>query len=183
MPWDIRRLLPGHGWSTRNGCKTIVLDRGAVQFDYPRSWMVEPGAVTVALLDRKPPKGNRLEVCCFRLPPRDWSRLPVADLVDDVTSKPRKYAVYGPLREEIRRGIEIAWRDSTFMPSQAWLAHHARCFRVCVARLGNVHCLLTYEFACLHRARCNDAWDTVLETLQLDRVIADPREGPGLACS
>lgn len=181
MPWDIRRLLPGHGWHTRTGCRTIVLDRGAVQFDYPRSWMVDPRAASVALLDRKPPNGNRLEVSCLRLPPRDWSRLPVADLVDEVTSKPRKHVVRGPLREEIRRSIEIAWRDSTFVPEQAWLAHHAVCLRVCIARLGSVHCLLTYEFRCLHRARCDDAWNTVLDTLQLDRIIADPCAGPSSA--
>ena len=181
MPWDLRRLLPGHTWSTRAGCKTIVLDRGAVQFDYPRNWNAEPGAGSVALFDRTPPKGNRFEVSCMRLPPVDWSGLPVADLVDDVTSKPREHATCGPLREEIRRGIEICWRDVTFAPHEAWLARRAMCFRVCVARRGGIHCLVTYEFRRIDRARCDAAWDIVLETLVLDRVIADPLAGPSSA--
>ncbi|MEX2179783.1 MAG: hypothetical protein WD801_13795 [Gemmatimonadaceae bacterium] len=177
MPWDLRRLLPRHSWTTRDGCKAIVLDRGAVQFDYPRSWSSQPSGTSVALFDRKPPDGNRLEVSYLRLPPADWSELPVADLVDRVTSRPRERATCGPLREEFRRGIELSWRELTFTPEQAWLASHGMCFRVCVARRGSVHCLITYEFRSVDRAQCDDAWDTVIETLVLDRTIANPAAG------
>ena len=178
MPWDLRRLLPNHTWTSRAGCLTMVLDRGAVQFDYPRSWSAQPGAGSIALFDRTPPKGNRLEVSCLRLPAVDWSGLPIVELVDQVTSKPRRNATPGPLREEFRRGIELALRDLTFAPPQPWLASQAMCFRVCMARYGGVHCLITYEFRRADGARCEDAWDVVLETLVLDRVIADPLAGP-----
>lgn len=178
MPWDLRRLLPNHTWTSRAGCLTMVLDRGAVQFDYPRSWTAKPGTGSVALFDRTPPRGNRLEVSCMRIPAMDWPGIAVADLVDHVTSKPRNNATRGPLREEIRRGIELASRDLTFAPPQQWLAFQAMCFRVCIARYGGVHCLITYEFRRADRTRCEQVWDIVLETLVLDRVIADPLAGP-----
>lgn len=178
VPWDLRRLLRKHRWTTREGCKTIVLNHGAVQFDYPRSWAVSAGADSVSLYEHPPRKGNRLEVSCLYFPPVDWSELPVADLLDDVTTLERERVTPGPLREEIRRGIELAWRDLTVFPRRRWLAHRAICVRVCMARYGNAHCLLTYEFRRKDRARCEEAWENVLDTLVLDREIADPAAGP-----
>ena len=176
MNWDIVKLWTRHTWRPQKGWKTIVLDRGAVQFDYPRSWFVEPTTGSVALFDRKPPAdANRLEVSYFRTRPIDWSELSIADLVDNVTSKPRENATCGPLREEIRGGIELAWRDTHFRSD----ASGARaCFRVCVARRGGVHCLITYEFWGADQTLCDSVWETVLDTLALDRVIADPARGP-----
>jgi hypothetical protein len=176
MTWELRKLLPGHFWQTHAGCKTIILDRGAVQFDYPRSWVVQPDDGSVALFDRTPPADDsRLEVSYFRLPPIDLSDLPVADLIDRVTSKEREHATCGPLREEIRGGMELAWRDVNFAHAQSG---RRACFRVCVARRGGVQCLITYEFWSRDRSRPDKIWQTVLETLVLDRVVRDPARGP-----
>lgn len=174
MAGELRKLLQGHFWRTREGCKTIVLDRGAVQFDYPRSWTVEPCAGSVTLFDRRPPADeSRIDVSYFRLPPVDWSGLPVADLIDGVTSKERDNATPGPLREEFRRGIELAWRNVRFVApgSQA-----RACFRVCVARHRSIHCLITCEF---HGAnpRADEIWETILDTLVLDRPVHDVARG------
>lgn len=178
MTWELRSLLPGHFWRTRPGCKTIVVDRGAVQFDYPRSWFVQPNSGSVALFDQKPPAHeSRLEVSYFSLPPLDWSGLPVADLIDRVTSKPRDNATCGPLREEIRRGIELAWRDVYLVSPQSG---RRACFRTCVARRGGILCLITYECFGADHSRHDEIWETVLETLVLDRAVRDPRLGPAV---
>lgn len=175
MAGKLRRLLQGHFWQTRLGCKTLVLDRGAVQFDYPRSWIVEPCTGSVALFDRKPPADeSRLDVSYFRLPQVDWSGLPVADLIDDVTSRERDNAKAGPLREEIRGGIELAWRDVRFVAPRS---QRRACFRVCVARRGSIHCLITHEFFGDH-ARSDEIWHTILDTLVLDRLVHDATRGP-----
>lgn len=163
---DLRKLLRGHFWPARQGCNTLVLDRGAVQFDYPRSWVVQPTTGSVALFDRKPPAGeHRLEVSYFRTPPIDWSGLPAADLIDGVTSRERDNARPGPLREEIRGGIELAWRDVRFVSPES---RRRACFRVCVARRAGIHCLITYEFWG-DPARPDEIWHTMLDTLVLDR--------------
>jgi hypothetical protein len=176
MTWELRKLLPGHLWRTLEGCKTIVLDHGAVRFDYPRSWVVEPAAGSVALFDRRPPADeNRLEVSYFRIPPIDWSELPVADLIDRVTSREREHATCGPLREEFRAGMELAWRDVNYVHERSG---RQACFRVCVARRGSVLCLITYEFWSGDRSRPDGIWQTVLETLVLDHVVRDPTLGP-----
>jgi hypothetical protein len=177
MSWNIRRLLPGHGWHTRPGCRTIVLDRGAVQFDYPRSWIVVPSTDSVAICDREPPANqSRLEVSFLRLPLPEYEELPpAADLVDRVTSPARDNATNGPLREEIRHGIEVAWRD-IFLGSTP--RRPDGLFRVGIARRGAIHCLITYEWLGGHQARRDDVWEEVLDTLVLDRSISDPARGP-----
>lgn len=176
----MRTLLPGHTWRTRQRCKTMVLDRGAVQFDFPRSWLVEPAPDSVTVFDRRPPADeSRLTVSYLRQPAVDWSGLPVADLVDRLTSKPRDNATCGPLREEIRRGIELAWREMFFALPRS--PRHVL-FRVCVARRAGVICLITHEDWAgargKKRGRHDDVWLTVLDTLVLDRVVVDPARGP-----
>ena len=164
----LKRLLRNRAWTTRDGCNTIILDRGVVRFDYPKSWSAEPQGRSVALLDSAAPEANRLEVSYIRVPGVDFSKLPVTELVDGVTSQPREHATCGPLREEIRRGIEMCWREVTFTPAEPWRGEETVCFRVCVARHRSVHCLITYEFRRDDAERCDAAWDTVLDTLALD---------------
>ena len=177
IPWDIRKLLPGHRWQTRAACKTIVLDRGAVQFDYPRSWVVVPNSESVAICDREPPANqSRLEVSFFRVAVPECEELPpAADFVDRVTSRKRENATYGPLREEIRRGVEVAWRDILL---RAPTKRSAALFRVGIARRGSIHCLITYEYFGARRERCDEVWEELLETLMLDRS-SDRPHGPG----
>lgn len=179
MTWDFRKLLPGHRWVTRAGSKTIVLDGGAVRFDYPRSWVVVPTTGSIAVCDREPPgHESRLEVSYFRLPiPEEVELPPVVDFVDRVTSRDHENSTYGPLREEIRRGIEVAWRDIMAAPRPA--SSTVR-FRVGIARHGSIHCLITYEFLGPNQDRCDAVWEDVLDTLVLDRVISDPARGPAV---
>lgn len=168
-------MLRRHAWRACDGRKTIALDRAAVRFDYPQSWYVQPASDGLTLFDRKPPAyQSRLEVSYFAGPPVSDGESPVADFVDRVTSKPRDNATYGPLREEIRRGIELAWRDTCF--HAAWTTRHA-CLRACLARRDGVHCLITYEYWGDDQTHRDDVWETVLETLVLGRVMIDPTSG------
>jgi hypothetical protein len=58
-----------------------VADRGAVRFDFPDTWVLKMGERTVCLYGREPPDDDcRLEVSFTRLPPIDWSGMPVAEL-------------------------------------------------------------------------------------------------------
>jgi hypothetical protein len=103
-------------------------------------------------------------VSYVKVPPLHASTLPLADIVDRWTSKPRKHATCGPLREEIRDGIELAWRDFRF--AHPWSGQIVW-FPVCLARRRGVQCLITFEFWGADRTRGEEIWQTLLETLTL----------------
>jgi hypothetical protein len=61
------------------GCNVFVADRGAVKFDFPREWVIAPGDDSINLHDKAPPDDDCvLAVSYLRLPPIDWSGLPLA---------------------------------------------------------------------------------------------------------
>lgn len=169
MTWDLRNLLRRRAWWTRDGCKTIAAHRAIVQFDYPRTWSAEQLSDGFAVFDRKPPAHqSRIDVSYFAVPFVGVNEPPVADFVDRVTSRPRANATCGPLREEIRRGIELAWRDICFRAD--WTARHAS-LRACLARRGGVHCLITYEYWGDDDEHRDEVWETALATLVLDSTV------------
>ena len=115
MPeWEVDQLkLPSrHGWRARAGCKIFVADRGAVRFDYPQDWFVSPDDESVKFYDQEPPDDDsRLEVSYVRLPPLDWSGLPVNSLVEAaMQGEERPIHARGPMKEARRGDLELAWR-------------------------------------------------------------------------
>jgi len=167
---DELRAEARHGWHGRPGCKIFIADRGAVRFDYPREWVVSPAADSINLYDKEPPDDNsRLAVSYVRLPPVDWSGLPLAALVDaGLKDSEQPIDRRGPIREARRADLELAWREVGFR--DAVEKRDAR-FRMCIARRSTVQCLITFDFWAADLARCDKAWETVLETLQLDEPI------------
>src|SRR2546429_5999332 len=71
-------LQEDHTWRARPGCKIFVADRGALRLDYPEDWVVIPGENSINFHDRQPPDDDiHMEVSIMRLPPFDWSGLPL----------------------------------------------------------------------------------------------------------
>src|SRR2546425_5798922 len=123
----------GHGWRARPGCKIFVADRGAVRFDYPQDWILAPDEDSVKLYDKEPPDdGSRLAISYLRLPPVDWSGLPVAALVEaGMQGDERPIDTWGPVRKAQRGDLELAWREVSFLdPVERRKARS----RMCIAR-------------------------------------------------
>ena len=172
--------LPMHsrrGWRARPGCKIFVADRGAVRFDYPRDWFVSPDADSITLYDEEPPDDDScLAVSYMRLPPVDWSKLRVATLVEaGMSGDTRPIDTWGPIREARRGDLELAWREVNCVDAAE--KREARS-RMCIARQSTFQCLITFDFWIEDLERCEAAWETVLDTLQLGDFIADPTRGP-----
>lgn len=174
---DDVRLHSHHGWRARPGCKIFVADRGAVRFDYPQDWVLILDTDSVTLCNRKPPDDDcRLAVSYQRLPPIDWSGLPVAALLEGgLREGEGPVDTAGPISEMRRGDLELAWREVSFLdPSETREARS----RVCIARRSPLQCLITFDFWATHLEQCKTTWDTVLETLELGEFIADPTRGP-----
>ena len=171
------RLQPNNTWSAKKGYKICVLDRGAVRFNFPAKWVAIPDEDSFKIYDRKPPNDDCvLAVSYMRLPPYDFSGLPIAKLVE-VANEGDERPIYdwGPIVEDRRGPMELAWREMRFVDPKEQREAFSR---LCLARQGPIQALITFEFWESDAARYRPVWDTVLETLRLNDYIADPTRGP-----
>lgn len=155
------------------GCKIFVADRGAVRFDYPRRWIVQGDADGVRLYDRKPPRdGCVLAVSYVRIPPIDWTGLPLSRLVVEATrGDGRTIESWGDVVEIRRIDLEIAWRQGRYIDAAE---NRPALTRLCLSRRRRVQSLLTMDFWEEHAKRFSRVWNLVLDSLQLDEPIANP---------
>ena len=69
------KLKANHGWRAKPGYQICVIGRGAVRFDFPREWIMEPDEVSFKFYDRPHPDDVRLEASYNRIRiPRRRSR-------------------------------------------------------------------------------------------------------------
>lgn len=171
------RLRDKHTWTARPGYKIFVLDRGAVRFQFPASWVMTMDSDCVKLHDRKPPKDDAvIGVSYMRLPDLDWSALPLAELVKAANEgDERPIDHWGEVVESRKGPIEIAWREMHFIDPKE---HRPAYTRLCLARKGTYQALITYEYWVDQAEKFRPVWDAVLESLELGDYIADPRQGP-----
>ncbi len=162
------KLTEHHAWISRPGCKVLVLERGAVRFDFPQEWVVQPTDDSLHLYDKQPPDDNcRLAVSYMRVPDIDWSGLPISTLVEEAgRADPREPLSRGEIQEERRAGIEFGWRENRFEDATE---KREACSLFCLARRGGVQALITFDFWAADRERSLRIWRTVLNTLELDR--------------
>jgi hypothetical protein len=179
MPRDrkVLTLARHHNWSARPGHKILVLDRGAVRFEFPGSWIVTAAEDCVKLLDRNPPDDDcTLAVSYLVIPVMDWSGLPVSSLVRQaLEGDERQFLEVSDVRCERRLSLEIAWCEGRFtgLPDR-----RPAISRICIARCPPIQALVSFDFWAGDLDRCGPVWDTVLATLELAESIRDPTVGP-----
>lgn len=178
--WDRQelRLKKDHGWTALPGHRILILDRGAVRFDIPQRWQLQFGEGSVKIYDKLPEKDAncRLEVSVMYLPPIDWSGLPLRQLVQDVViGDKRDLTDQGPIHQDMRPDLELAWTEVVFTDP---IEHREARSRICLARSANIQTLITFDFWPEHAERLGRVWDDVLSTLRLGQYVEDPTQGP-----
>ena len=170
------KLKSGHRWQAKHGHKIVVLDRGAVRFDIPEAWTVVPESDSVKIYDKQPPQDDCvLAVSHLRLPPMDWSGLPLTKLLDEgIKGDERPISDIGTPVESRRADLEIAWREMHFTDPKE---QREAISRICIGRRKLTQCLITFDFWAADLERCNPVWKTVLETLVLAEFVNDPTTG------
>lgn len=183
------KLKRNHGWSCRDGYSIFVADRGAVRFDIPRGWVVEPGEKSsIKILDKPSPDDDCcLEMTVFYLNDRiDWSGLPLVQMLDEVTSKDEQDDDGNPVppeestvldRSEVfedqRGDMQIAWRRTHFIDAK----ENREAFSyTLVARRWNIMPLITFAYWADDATRIEPAWQEVLRTLTLGDYVEDPTQ-------
>lgn len=170
-------LKPGHGWECREGYSIFVADRGAVRFDVPSGWVIEPGKKgSVKVMDATPPDDEcTLEMSIYYLSDDvDWSGLPVSTLVVGVTEKEdedEQRLGLGDLVTFERDGMQVAWRETRFLED----GQEARS-RTLIARWSNIQPLFTFAYWKKDEERLKEPWDEFLRTLRLGDYVEDPTQ-------
>jgi hypothetical protein len=118
-----------------------VLDRGAVLLEYPPEWHVEPAPGRIDIRDRDTVRESTcvLAVSYLRLPPRDWSDLPLSQLLTHaVEGNERDLIATSSDTDTARYNLEMVWIEQRVVDpgenresrSRAW----ARCGMPCSIR-------------------------------------------------
>ena len=170
-------LRDDHTWRAKPGCKIFVADRGVLRLDYPEDWVVIPSKNSINFHDRQPPDDDiHMEVSIMRLPPVDWSGLPLRSLIPAaIQGDERDIRSRGEIKEARNGDVEIAWIESTFMDHQQ--GDREAKTRLCLARSGNIQPIITMEYWLEDKERATKAWDDALESLELGMHIEDPTKG------
>lgn len=174
-------LSPNHGWRAKPGCKVFAADRGAVCFQIPDGWLVEPQERSIRFHDLEPPNDNcRLELSVFHLPNIDWSGLPLAKQLAEAAADPDLEVIrQGSIRylDVPERELEIAWLETIHRDRSE---NREAVSRLGLARGKRIQVLLTMDFWASDLGVFDPAWQTALETLELGLSIQDPTQGPRL---
>ena len=179
------RMPQDHEWKAAPGNKIFVADRGAMQFEYPKDWIMSFGeSGSIRFFDREEADADiRLEVSLIYVPPIDWTGLSLARLLEDValSDDPRNLTERGPIPRDAARqpggdvvGGRVHGRGGKSKGSLAYLLGQGPCL---------AYSFITMDFWADDAARARKVWNTVLDTLKLDgrnqdRLTLDGRQQP-----
>jgi hypothetical protein len=178
--WKKETLEPraDHRWRAASGYQICVMGRGAVRFDFPQTWVMEPDTVSFKFYDRVPPDDDiRLEASYNWIPPVNWSRFLLAQLLDSiVTDDYRGLDATGEIESVERDGLRLVWRETSFEDP---VENREARSRISIGLGTSVQCLITMEYWPEDAHRAIPVWDEVIRTLELERCVGDPRLGDG----
>jgi hypothetical protein len=166
------KLKEGHTWACRPGYKVCVLAEGALRFDVPREWVMEPSDTSVKLYDLPPPDDNcHLEVSLIRHSQIDWSGLDLDRLIGTAVGA----QAGGEIQEIHRRsrpGVDVAWVERSSVED----GKEARS-RVAIVRGVNAHALITLDFWATDAGRLEPVWEEIVRSIDAGLKVQDPTVG------
>lgn len=173
------RLTPDHGWRARANHKILVLGRGALRLEYPKTWIVEATDDRVKIHDKPPPDDDCVAGVSYHHWPAIGRDLTVAKLVrETLETDERSFLEIDPIVEETRIDIAIAWGQGRFTDARV---NREACSRLCIARRAEIQALISFDFWLDDLTSCHAHWNAILASLQLGQWVTDPQRGPSLS--
>ena len=177
MGYPVRaiQLESGHSWKAAPGCRILIIDGGAVRFDYPAEWVVRPTPKYVFVIDRYPPDDRcLLAVSWRRIPIRALGISPAAllDRLAPLETRPADYR--GQTFQVFRPPLQVAWTETRFVEP---IYGDNVCTRMCVARADCTQAVFLLDYRPGTEATVDAVWKTVVDTLAIGDYIEDLRAG------
>ena len=187
--WEMRtlKLQKNHGWTAKPGFKIFVAGRGAVRFDIPRHWTMEPESDSVKFRDKPEPDDDcLLQMSWLHLSPEvNWNDLPLAQLLEAALKGDTRGPLWSSDTKHVdRQDLEVAWREMAFIDPEQ---NREATSRAALARAkfnppnvprdvppGPPQAFITMDFWPEHTGRFGLVWDEVLRSLQLGIYVKDP---------
>jgi len=168
-------LQSGNTWKAAPGCRILLIDGGAVRFDYPAEWVVRPTTKYVFVIDRHPPDDRCLLAVSWRRIPIRALSISTAALLDRLApleTRPSDHR--GDTLQVLRPPLEAAWTETRFIEP---IYGNDVCTRMCVARADCTQAVLLLDYREGNEMVIDAAWKTLLGTLVIGEYIEDIRTG------
>ena len=168
-------LQSGHTWKAAPGCHILLIDAGAVRFDFPAEWIVRSTSKYVFVIDRQPPDDRCLLAVSWRRISIRALSISTATLLDRLAppeTRPEDYR--GETRHLLRPPLEAAWTETRFIEP---IYGKDVCTRMCVARADCTQAVLLLDYREGSESVIDGAWKTLLDTLVIGEYIEDVRSG------
>src|SRR5215831_17097464 len=107
-------------WKVRKGYRAVVMNGGAVRFDFPSTWLPGLDSKYLRIIDREPPDDRCSLMASSRRISAHTAGFPVRELLHEVTaedSPARRSSERGPVVGIFRPPLEAAWRQIRFTDS------------------------------------------------------------------
>jgi len=168
-------LEPGHGWRARPGHRILIVDNGAVRFDFPKEWTLYSRRNYACLLDGTVPDYSCAVTASARRIPISAAVIPLEPYLREIAqTDDLEEASCGDVLRIFRPPLEAGWVEWRFTdPVQRCEARK----RVCIARAGCTRAVITFDFWPEDELRHFWAWNTILETLVVGDYLEDPTTG------
>jgi hypothetical protein len=169
------QLQSGHRWKAAAGCRILLIDGGAVRFDYPEKWIVRPTPKYVFIIDRCPPDDHCLLAVSWRRVPIRALGLSTGALLDRLApTETRPGDDRGETVRLFRPPLEAAWTETRFIEP---IYGGEVCTRMCVARADCTQAVFLLDYRPGSESAVEAVWKVLLETLVVGEFMDDPETG------
>lgn len=179
------QLSASHAWKASPGFSILVIDAGAVRFEYPQGWHVVPKGRQLTIHDRLPPDDEgRIQITVFRLPRLEsgsWDELPLDELlrgaINDSNHKGRKRRARKSAASTtvhdvtaVRRpDLEYAWAEQSSPDRENGRPVYTRQM---MARARGVQPLVTFDYYASRADEYRPVWQHLVDTLRLGAPVS-----------
>jgi hypothetical protein len=169
------QLQSGHSWKAAPGCRILLIDGGAVRFDYPSEWVVRATPKYVFVIDRYPPDDRCLLAVSWRRIPIRALGISTAALLDRLAPFETRPAGYrGETLQVFRPPMEAAWTETRFIEP---IYGGEVSTRMCVARADCTQAVFLLDYRAGTEVVVDTVWKTLLDSLVVGEYIEDFRTG------
>ena len=163
---------PGHGWHCKDGYKIFVAGGGALRFDFPKTWVIDPGADHIRLRDRPRPHDRILFEASYFPWAEALRRQPLRELlISSLRNDDGTPAHFNEIRSEERAKLALCWTEHPFLETHELREARRRC---CLARGNGLQALLSLSFWPEDTGDVDPIWREILSSIVLGMSLPGP---------